>query len=132
MVKKVEYTNNENDYLIAPQNSFALSCIITNSAVTADENGKKGIKAGTPLYIGTGKNVYKDREEILTTEGTGNVLVGIARHNIPEEKFNENKANDAVLTQGYVEYYRLDKSVQTMIDSVESTLTNIKFVRGAK
>ena len=66
MVKTEAFTNNQNDYLIAGQNSFALSCILGNTGVSADSNGRKIIKAGTPLYIGTGKNVYKDRFEVLT------------------------------------------------------------------
>lgn len=129
MVKTEAFTNNESDYLIAPQNSFALSCIVTT---TADAKGNREIKAGTPLYIATGKDVYKDRQEVLTTVDTSNDLVGIARHTITNNQFVEGKANDAVLLQGYVEFYRLEESVQTAIASVESKLTNIKFVRGAK
>lgn len=126
-MKKEVYSNNENDFLIARQNSMALSCIVGNTGVVADKDGHKIIKAGTPLYIGTGKDVYKDRFEVLTV--AGDVLAGIARHNID---VTEGNANDAVLTQGYVEFYRLDPTVQTAVEAVEAQLTNIKFVRGAK
>lgn len=126
-MKKTVYKNNQNDYLIAGQNSFALSCILGNTGVVADEDGRKIIKAGTPLYIGTGKNVYKDRFEILTV--TGDVLAGIARHTVD---VTEGNTNDAILTQGYVEFYRLDSDVQAKVEAVESQLTEIKFVRGAK
>lgn len=127
MVKTEAFTNNQNDYLIAGQNSFALSCILGNAGVTADQSGRKIIKAGTPLYIGTGKDVYKDRFEVLTV--SGDVLAGIARHTVD---VTDGNTNDAILTQGYVEFYRLDKAVQTAVTAVESQLTNIKFVRGAK
>ena len=126
MVKTEVYTN-ENDYLIAGQNSFALSCIVGNTGVSAGADGRKIIKAGTPLYIGSGKNVYKDRFEILTV--SGDTLVGIARHNID---VTEGNRNDAVLTQGYVEFYRLEADVQEAVEAVEEELTEIKFVRGAK
>ena len=126
MVKTEVYTN-ENDYLIAGQNSFALSCIVGNAGVSAGADGRKVIKAGTPLYIGSGKNVYKDRFETLTI--SGDTVVGIARHNIDVTAGN---ANDAVLTQGYVEFYRLDADVQAKVAGVETQLTEIKFVRGAK
>lgn len=125
-MKREVYTNNENDYLIAGHNSFALSCIVGNAGVTA-VNGRKIIKAGTPLYIGTGKNVYEDRFETLTV--SGDVLSGIARHDID---VTDGNANDAILTQGYVEFYRLEPDVQAKVEAVESQLTEIKFVRGAK
>lgn len=126
-MKKEVYSNNENDFLIAGQNSFALSCILGNTGVSANEDGRKIIKAGTPLYIGTGKDVYKDRFEKLTV--TGDVLAGIARHNVD---VTDGDTNDAILTQGYVEFYRLESDVQAKVEAVEAQLTNIKFVRGAK
>ena len=126
-MKKEVYSNNENDFLIARQNSMALSCILGNAGVVADESGRKIIKAGTPLYIGTGKDVYKDRFEVLTV--SGDVLSGIARHNVD---VTDGNTNDAILTQGYVEFYRLEADVQAKVEAVESQLTNIKFVRGAK
>lgn len=126
-MKKEVYSNNENDFLIAGQNSFALSCILSNTGVSANEDGRKIIKAGTPLYIGTGKDVYKDRFEKLTV--TGDVLAGIARHNVD---VTDGDTNDAILTQGYVEFYRLESDVQAKVEAVEAQLTNIKFVRGAK
>lgn len=130
MIRTQSYVNNEHDYLIAPQMAFSLSCTVTT---TADAKGNREIKAGTPLYIATGKNVYKDREEVLTTVSGSNTLVGIARHNIYNKDFNEDgKANDAVLLHGFVEFYCLDESVQTAVEAVESTLTDIHFVRGAK
>ena len=60
---------------------------------------------------------------------SGDVLAGIARHTVD---VTDGNTNDAILTQGYVEFYRLDKDVQTAVTAVESQLTNIKFVRGAK
>lgn len=127
MVKTEAFTNETNDYLIAGQNSFALSCIVGNAGVSANAEGHKIIKAGTPLYIGSGKNIYKDRFEVLTV--SGDTLVGIARHNVDVTAGN---TNDAVLTQGYVEFYRLAEDVQAKVEAVETQLTEIKFVRGAK
>ena len=126
-MKKEVYSNNEHDFRIDGQNSFALSCILGNAGVSANESGRKIIKAGTPLYIGTGKDVYKDRFETLTV--SGDVLAGIARHNVD---VTDGNTNDAILTQGYVEFYRLEADVQAKVEAVEAQLTNIKFVRGAK
>lgn len=134
MVIKTAYTN-PCDYLIAPELAFALSAQISATGVTAGADGRKVIKAGTPLYIASGKNVYQDRTEKLTiTEGASdpkNVLVGIARHDID---VTNGDANDAVLTRGYVEWYRLDSSVQTALTAtIQNTLKpEIIFVKGAK
>lgn len=130
MVKVENITENEIDYLINPVNSFSLSCMVKTPAVS----GKRLIKAGTPLYITTGKNVYKDRDVVLSTDSDGGDLVGIARHTVSNDKFDtDGTANDAVLLQGYVEFYRLDEEIQSTIENgIEAKLTNIKFVRGAK
>lgn len=126
-MKREAFTNDTHDYLIAGQNSFALSCILGNAGVSANDDGRKIIKAGTPLYIGSGKNIYKDRFETLTI--SGDTLVGIARHNVD---VTDGNTNDAVLTQGYVEFYRLAEDVRAKVEAVEAQLTEIKFVRGAK
>lgn len=134
MVIKTAYTNSS-DYLIAPELAFALSAQISATGITAGSDGRKVIKAGTPLYIAAGKNVYQDRTEKLTTAAkageSNNSLVGIARHDID---VTNGDANDAVLTRGYVEWYRLDSAVQTALTSaIQSSLSpEIIFVKGAK
>lgn len=130
MVKKVTFTNS-NDYLIAPELAFALSCRVAGTGVVAGSDGKKVIKAGTPLYIATGKSVLVDRDEVLTVSSANSaVLSGIARHDID---VTDGTANDAILIAGYVDLYRLDASVQTAITAtVVSGLKDIKFIKGAK
>lgn len=133
MVTTTTYTNSS-DYLIAPELAFALSVQVTNAGVAADSEGKKIIKAGTPLYIASGKNVYQDRTEKLTVQAgsdPANVLVGIARHDVDVTAGN---TNTAVLTRGYVEWYRLDSTVQTALTTtIQNTLSpEIIFIKGAK
>ena len=134
MVIKTAYTNS-GDYLIAPELAFALSAQISATGVTAGADGRKVIKAGMPLYITKGKNVYQDRTEKLTISAgaseNANDLVGIARHDID---VTNGDANDAVLTRGYVEWYRLDSTVQTALTSAIQTALKpeIIFVKGAR
>ena len=129
-VKTVSFTNTS-DYLIAPELAFALSCIIGNTGVTANTSGRKIIKAGTPLYIATGKSVLEDRTEVLTVSSANSaVLSGIARHDID---VTDGDVNDAILIAGYVDLYRLDSAVQTALTSaIKAALTDIKFIKGAK
>lgn len=128
-VVKTTYTN-ENDILIAPELAFALSCKIGNTGVSANSEGKKIIKAGTPLYVASGKSVVKDRDEVLTVSSANSaVLSGIARHDVDVTAGTE---NDSILIAGYVDVYKLDSSVQTAVTAVESDLTKITFIKGAK
>lgn len=133
MVKTTKYSN-ESDFLIAPELAFALSCTYANTGIVADSNGRKIIKAGTPVYVAKGKNILEDRTEKVIVSGTtgsdANVLSGIARHTID---VTDGDVSDAILIAGYVDLYRLDSSVQTALTStIKSGLSDIKFIKGAK
>ena len=134
MVTKVSYTNNDNDFLIAPELAFALSVQIGNDGVTAGSDGRKVIKAGTPLYVASGKNILEDRDEVMTVKAkeseTNNVLCGIARHTID---VTNGTVNDALLIAGYVDLYKLDSTVQTALTTaIKTSLSKITFIKGAK
>ena len=47
-VKSKDYAN-EKQILIAPELAFTIGCLVGNTGVDADTNGKKIIKAGTPV-----------------------------------------------------------------------------------
>lgn len=130
MIKTEQFTNT-NDFLIAPENAEALSCRIGNTGVTAGGDGKKIIKAGTPLYVATGKSIFTDRDEVMTTSSASSaVLQGIARH---DYDVTDGTVNGAVLYKGTVDLYKLDSTVQTLITStVTSGLPLITFIKGAK
>lgn len=134
MVTKVSYTNDDNDFLIAPELAFALSVQVGNSGVTAGSDGRKVIKAGTPLYVASGKNILEDRDEVITVKAkeseVNNVLCGIARHTID---VTNGTVNDALLIAGYVDLYKLDSTVQTALTTaIKTSLSKITFIKGAK
>lgn len=128
MVTKTTY-DNTSDFLIAPENAEALSCRISNADV---DDGI--VRAGTPLYVASGKSIFLDRDEVLTTSSANSaVLSGIARHTYYEKDFDENVANGAILYKGTVDIYKLDSDVQDLITSdVISGLPQITFIKGAK
>lgn len=123
ILKKQEYTN-ETDILIAPELAFAIPCIVSNSGVSANSDGKKIIKAGTPLYAT--EDVLMNRQTVLSTSGT--TVYGIARWDI--DVTDEENTNATLLVSGYVDYLKLDSSVQTLIDTAKTSLTRILFLKG--
>ena len=125
-IKETDYTN-ETDILIAPELAFAIPVIVTNASVTADSEGKKIIKAGTPLYASA--DVFMNRETKMTTVSTANTVYGIARWDID---VTDGDTNATLLVAGYVDYLKLDSTVQTAVDTAKTNLTRILFVKGRK
>lgn len=117
---------NETDILIAPELAFAIPCIVSNTGVTADSEGKKIIKAGTPLYATA--NVFMNRQTVMTASSAGSdAIYGIARWDIDVTAGN---TNATLLVDGYVDYLKLDTGVQTLVTSASSSLSRILFVKG--
>ena len=116
---------NETDILVAPELAFAIPCIVSNAGITANTEGKKIIKAGTPLYGSA--DVFMNRQTVLTTVSTGNTIYGIARWDIDVTAGN---TNATLLVDGYVDYLKLDSAVQTLIDTAKANLTRILFLKG--
>ena len=124
MFNKTNYTNTS-DILIAPELAFAIPAIFGNAGVEANAEGRKIIKAGTPVYAAA--DVLMNRQTVLTVSGT--TAYGVARHDIDVTAGN---ANDTLLVAGYVDYLKLDASVQTLVDGAKDKLTKITFIKGAK
>lgn len=126
MLVKTKHYDNENDIVMSPELAFAIPAILANTGVTANAEGKKIIKAGTPLY-GTA-NVFKNRQTVLTISGgEGAAIYGVARHDVD---VTEGNVNDTLLVAGYVDYLKLDSSVKTLVDAAEASLPRILFVSG--
>lgn len=125
-IKETDYTN-ATDILIAPELAFAIPVIVTNASVSADSEGKKIIKAGTPLYASA--DIFMNRETKMTTVSTANTVYGIARWDID---VTDGDTNATLLVAGYVDYLKLDSTVQTAVDTAKTTLTRILFIKGRK
>ena len=123
---KTEHFTNTNDILIAPELAFAIPCIVGNAGVTAGADGKKIIKAGTPLYGSA--DVFMNRQTVLTISSTGTTIYGLARHDIDVTAGN---ANDTLLVAGYVDYLKLDEDVQALVTAAKASLPRILVLKGA-
>lgn len=118
----------ESDILIAPHLAFALSCIVSNDGVDANSEGKKIIKAGTPLVADA--NPYMNRQTILkvyTGSGTSSCY-GYARWDIDVTNGN---ANATMLVDGQVDRLKLAGDVVSLISALnaDKSTTNYSWVR---
>ena len=107
--------------LVDELNSTAVSCMITNASVGADESGRKIVKAGTPL---TGD--LKNRATAFSVAASAENVAGIAMHDVD---VTSGTANGAVLIFGTVDWSKLDASVQELLTSdITAALKMIQFI----
>lgn len=117
---KITSATTRNVILIAEDKAVALPIVVSNSGVTADSEGKKIIKAGTPV---TGS--LSARSTAFTVSTTS--PVGIVLHDVDVTSGN---ANSQVLIFGFVDESKLDDTVKTMLTSaVKTALKMISFVQ---
>ena len=123
MVKKEEY-GVEKHILIA-NNSYlvTLPALVSNSGVDADSDGRKILRAGTPL-AGT-----------ITARGTaftktnGNTARAILLHDVDVTNGN---GNATIILAGCVDKLKVDETTRALItDNVVNALPRIIFVEGS-
>ena len=108
--------------LIAPELAFSLSCKVANTGVNAGEDGKKIVKAGTPLA-----GNIEARDTAFTVAGSEATPCGILLHDVD---VTEGTANAQVVIFGFVDSSKLDESVTQMLSSAMQTkLPKITFVK---
>ena len=99
------------------------ACIVPQTMVTsADANGKKIAKAGTPL---TGNLDTRETAFTAATTSTGSNAVGILLHDV-DVTVGDN--NGAILLFGFVNTNRIDETTKAKITAdVKKALPMIKF-----
>ena len=125
MVKQtVVYDNNELDVLLNPDNAFQIGVQVGNTGVTADANGRKIIKAGTP--VGGTVSALKTRNAVLqitNTSALGSQSQGVLRH---DTDVTDGNANATLIVRGEVDSSKCP-AIET---TAETALTHIIFVNG--
>lgn len=112
---------NRKQILVDEFNSSALSCIVTNTGVTADSEGKKIIKAGTPVY-----GSLMARDTAMTVSGAeGAKPCGVILHDVD---VTDGKANSQVVYFGSIDVSKLDTTVATTLKAQEANLKMIALV----
>ena len=123
-IKKQDYVQDGKSILVADSLAFSLGAVIGNTSVTAGADGRKIIKAGTPL---TGDILKRNT---AFTVGTSANAVALLLHDLD---VTDGNANGTILISGYVDYDKLDADVQALItNEVAAKLTKITFISGTK
>lgn len=124
MANKVITTNypkNPKQIMIADSEMISLGVQVTNTGISADSDGKKILKAGTPLY-GSLRTRNTAFVKATTTSGVSNA-VGIILHDVDVTAGAENAA---IVIFGVVDLEKLDSTVQALITTEVETALNGK------
>ena len=122
LVKTTSY-GTEKTILIAPELAFTIPVQVTNTGITADADGKKIIKAGTP--IGGSTNVLENRNTVLVV-ANGSTAQGAILHDVDVTAGQENAT---MVVAGYVDLNKIAVANQPVADA-KAALTKITFMKG--
>lgn len=122
-VRKESFSNRKT-ILVDEMNSTAFSVVVDATGVSADSEGKKILKAGTPL---TGD--LKDRNAAWKKETTA--PNGILLHDVDVTGLGSGETRNAqVVVFGFIDVSKVDDDVQAMLTSaVEDKLKMVQFVK---
>lgn len=115
---------NDKQILIAPELAFTIGALVGNSGVNADSEGKKIIKAGTP--VGGSTSVLTNRQTVLTVGGTAQ---GVVLHDVD---VTAGDTNATVVLEGTIDALKLDSATVTAIQSAAANIPNIRLMNGYK
>lgn len=102
--------------LFATQPSMSVGVVVGNAGVSADSEGKKILKAGTPLK---GSLEARGTAWTLSADSSGsNPAVGVLLHDVDVTAGNE---NGTALIFGFVDLNKVDSSVTTLITTAAKT-----------
>ena len=124
MVKRTIFDGPELDVLLNPDNAFEIGVQVGNTGVSADSNGRKIIKAGTP--VGGAVSVLETRNTVLNvtnTSSNGANAQGVLRHDVDVTNGN---ANATMIVRGEVD----SSKCPTIVAEAKTALTHIIFVNG--
>lgn len=124
MVKTTTYDAPELDVALNPDNLFEIGVQVTNTGVSADANGRKIIKAGTP--VGGTTSALDTRNTVLTvtnTAATGANAQGVLRHDVD---VTDGQTNATMIVRGEID----SSKCPTIVSEAKTALTHIIFVNG--
>lgn len=123
-IKKESYEQFGKSILVADSLAFSIGAVISDSTISAGEDGRKIIKAGTPLA----GDILK--RNTAFTKGSDSDAVAILLHDVD---VTDGNANGTILISGYVDYDKLDTDVQALItNALVAKLPKITFISGTK
>ncbi len=115
---------NRKEILIAPELAFTIGCLVGNTGISAGSDGRKIIKAGTP--VGGATSVLTNRQTVLQKEATD--VQGILLHDID---VTDGDANATIVLKGAIDLLKIDETTRALITStVTGKLPGITFMNG--
>lgn len=126
-VVKTEYAVEKHILIANDSYLVTLPAKVTNTGISANSEGKKILKAGTPIY---GDIEKRDTAFVkaTTTEGVSNA-VAVVLHDVDVTAGAENAT---IVLVGCVDLLKLESDVKSLIDSAAKTaLPRIIFVEGS-
>lgn len=134
-IEKKNFVNNTKEILIAPELAFSIGCLVNATGVTADSDGRKILKAGTP--VGGSTDILTNRQTVLskaTTSGEGAAATsnaqGILLHDVD---VTDGDTNATLVLKGQVDLYKLDSDVVALLTAqAKANLKDIIFMNGNK
>ena len=122
MVKKTSYTTPKS-ILIAPELAYSIPVIVGNTGISAGEDGRKIIKAGSA--VGGTTSVLTNRQTALQKTTTATEAQGVLLHDLD---VTDGDANGTMLVFGFVDLNKIDTDAQPASD-VQEALTKITFMK---
>ena len=115
---------NDKQILIAPELAFTIGCLVTNTGVSANAEGKKVLKAGTPVG---GADVLTNRQSVLVqnTEAPQGVLL----HDVDVTK---GQANATLVVEGTIDIEKLDEEVKALVNTASANFKGVRVMSGSK
>ena len=110
-----------NQILAFVEPQVSVGVVVNNTGVSAGSDGKKILKAGTPMYGDLTARTTAFTKE-TTTEGVSNA-VGVLLHDVDVTAGNN---NGTLLIFGFVNLDRLDSATAALITSAVKTALNAK------
>lgn len=123
-IVKETYGAPEKHILIANDSYMVtLPAIIKATGVSAGTDGRKVVKAGTPVY-----GDIEKRDTGFTVSAESGNPVAVVMHDVDVTAGDE---NGTIVIAGCVDLLKLDDSVKTAVASVKANLPRIIFVEGS-
>lgn len=129
MIKTSDTYGNRKTILIG-QESFhiALPAIIGNTGLTADSNGKKILKAGTPIS----GNIEK-RDTAFVKASTADSKSNATAVLLHDVDVTEGNNNGTIVLAGCIDLLKLESDVKALVTAeVKTALPRVIFVEGSK
>jgi len=112
----------EKNILVDEKNSTAVSIKIANTGVSADSEGQKIVKAGTPVY-----GSLTARDTAFTVSGSaGAKPVGVILHDV---NVTSGTKNSQIVISGIIDVSKVETAVATALTSAVADLKMIQIIK---